>query len=91
MTLFVLKIKAAELENIDKIVPIMNNLWKFNVTGSGGADSGDIREGVTISEEELVALDGSRGQVSVIRCQFIMILRHKFLVSELENVGPLRC
>ena len=62
MTLYVLKIKA-DLENIDKIIANINNLWKFNVASSSGVESGEIRKGITISDAELLDLDGSRGQV----------------------------
>ena len=62
MTIYVLKIKA-ELENIDLLVPKAHNLWKFNVACVGGAE---IRRGITITDEDMIELDGSKGAANFI-------------------------
>lgn len=53
---FVLEIKA-DLENIEKLVPIDGNLWKFDVESL----SGELREGITFSASEELQIQGSRG------------------------------
>ena len=61
MPIYHLKIKA-ELENIEYLKKIPNNLWKFDVISTGG----DTKEGVTVSEEDIIELDGSKGEANYI-------------------------
>lgn len=56
MTIFALQIKAT-LENVSKLIPISNNLWKFDIINS----SGERREGITVTLEDQIELEGSRG------------------------------
>ena len=57
MPLYLLQIKA-ELENIASIQPIENNLWKLNIVSSGG----DSKDGITVSGEDIIELEGSKGE-----------------------------
>ncbi|TMW59661.1 hypothetical protein Poli38472_004730 [Pythium oligandrum] len=59
MVLFVLYVKA-DLENIDKLVAPAFHQWCIDVKESNGDET---REGVVVSEEELLEVDGSRGEV----------------------------
>lgn len=59
MPTFVLKIKA-ELDNIDQLIPLGHNEWKFNMREKGGDE--EVKYGVTICDEELIDLKDSRGQ-----------------------------
>jgi hypothetical protein len=61
MPTYKISIKA-ELENIKSLSPIPNNLWKLNIRSS----SGDIREGVTISEGDVIELEGSKGTANFV-------------------------
>eukprot|EP00597_Dinobryon_sp_UTEXLB2267_P002109 CAMPEP_0170059712 /NCGR_PEP_ID=MMETSP0019_2-20121128/1902_1 /TAXON_ID=98059 /ORGANISM="Dinobryon sp., Strain UTEXLB2267" /LENGTH=152 /DNA_ID=CAMNT_0010265061 /DNA_START=50 /DNA_END=508 /DNA_ORIENTATION=+ len=53
----------AELENINKLIPIENNLWKFNIKSQDGMDS---REGITVSKGDSLELSGSKGEANFI-------------------------
>ncbi len=55
MPLFALQIKA-ELNNIDQIVPIENNAWKFDIRS---IDGGSTRDGITVCHEDVIDVDGS--------------------------------
>jgi len=68
MVLYVLKIKC-ELEGIDKLIPKPGNYWKCNIAGPGGVDGGDFKMGVTLCEDEVVDIAGSRGQAHF-ACRF---------------------
>eukprot|EP01033_Poteriospumella_lacustris_P016394 gene16394-11720_t len=57
-----LKIKA-ELENVKHLSPVRNNYWKFDIQTPQG---GDERKGITVSEEDLMPLEGSRGEAHFI-------------------------
>mmetsp|Transcript_25176 Transcript_25176/g.25383 ORF Transcript_25176/g.25383 Transcript_25176/m.25383 type:complete len:158 (-) Transcript_25176:171-644(-) len=61
MPLFLLKIKA-DLENIQRLIPIEGNHWKFDVSSL----EGETREGVTFSRSEEMQVEGSRGIVNFI-------------------------
>ena len=52
----------AELENIEMLIPIESNHWKFDIQSS----SGEIRNGITFSENEDFDLEGSRGRAHFI-------------------------
>jgi hypothetical protein len=57
-----LKIKA-ELENVKCLTPVKNNYWKFDIQTPTG---GDERKGITVCEEDLQPLEGSRGEAHFI-------------------------
>ena len=61
MPIYYLKIKA-ELENIEEIKKIPNNLWKFDINSTGG----DTKEGITVSEDDIIELDGSKGEANYV-------------------------
>lgn len=61
MTIFAIQVRAT-LENISKLIPIQNNLWKFDVVNS----SGERKEGITVSLEDEIQLEGSRGTANFV-------------------------
>eukprot|EP01038_Epipyxis_sp_PR26KG_P011755 gene11755-15729_t len=62
MPLFVLKIKA-DLENINRLIPLNDNLWTFNIQSSEG---GDRRDNITVSSSDVMELEGSKGDANFI-------------------------
>ena len=61
MPIFEIQIKA-ELENVECLEPIKSNLFKLNV----GNGSGEERNNVTISVDEVIELEGSRGTANYV-------------------------
>ena len=51
-----LSIKA-DLENIAQLMPLEDNLWKFDVE----SQSGERREGITFSRSDEMEMEGSKG------------------------------
>ena len=60
MPIFTLQIKA-DFENIDYIELIPNNLFKLDVENNG-----QIKEGITVSSEDLIEIDGSKGTANFV-------------------------
>lgn len=61
MPIFEIQIKA-ELENVECLEPIKSNLFKLNV----GNGAGEERNNVTISVDEVIELEGSRGTANYV-------------------------
>ena len=61
MPTFVLFIKA-ELENVAKLIPSNNVLWKFDVVNAAS----ERKEGITVSASEEIELHGSRGTANFV-------------------------
>eukprot|EP01035_Chromulina_nebulosa_P040978 gene40978-55379_t len=59
---YVVKMKA-ELENIQRLIPIPNNMWKMNIASSDGAD---CRNGITVSRGDVLELSGSKGDANFV-------------------------
>ena len=70
MPLYVLKIKC-DMECVSKLYSHPQTLWKFDVE----SDSGEKREGITVSKEDVIELEGSRGKPLV----FEQVSRNDFL------------
>eukprot|EP00599_Poterioochromonas_sp_BG-1_P007513 CAMPEP_0173135664 /NCGR_PEP_ID=MMETSP1105-20130129/2023_1 /TAXON_ID=2985 /ORGANISM="Ochromonas sp., Strain BG-1" /LENGTH=161 /DNA_ID=CAMNT_0014047699 /DNA_START=24 /DNA_END=509 /DNA_ORIENTATION=- len=62
MPQFYLKVKA-DLENIKSLTPSVGNLWKFDIQTPGG---GEVRNGITISSDDVYPLEGSRGEANFV-------------------------
>lgn len=63
MTIYALKIKA-DLENIEQLIPKAHNLWKFNI--SSGGEGGEMRNGITISDDETTELANARNSANFV-------------------------
>ena len=81
MPLYHLKLKI-ELENIECIQKIPNNLWKFDINSLAG----DTKEGITISEEDVLELDSSKGDANFVmkwsgsnQQAYIKIIKNKLI------------
>ena len=61
MPVFEIQFKA-ELENVEFLEPIKSNLFKFNV----GNGSGEERNNVTVSVDDIYELEGSKGTANYI-------------------------
>ncbi|KAJ0393540.1 hypothetical protein P43SY_000676 [Pythium insidiosum] len=59
MVLFVLYVKA-DLENVETLEAPQHHRWCIDVKESNGDE---VREAVVVSDEELIDVDGSRGEV----------------------------
>eukprot|EP01040_Poterioochromonas_malhamensis_P013214 gene13214-14504_t len=62
MPQFYLKVKA-DLENIKSLTPSVGNLWKLDIQTPGG---GEVRNGITISSDDVYPLEGSRGEANFV-------------------------
>jgi len=63
MPVFLLRIRA-DLENIAELVPLEGNLWKFDISSGG-----EVKEGITVSSEDVIELAGSKGEANFV-CKF---------------------
>merc|ERR1719223_853751 len=61
MPLYLLKIKA-DLEGINKLIPLADNLWKLDIQN----DAGDTKSGITVSKADVIDLEGSKGQANYV-------------------------
>ena len=57
--MFVLEFKA-DLENIQDLVLNEGNLFKLNISHEG-----ETKEGITVAADDVIDLDGSKGEVLV--------------------------
>lgn len=62
MVLYHLSIKC-DLENIKQLVPIVNNLWTFDIASSDGSHT---RESITINKQDEYELEGSKGTANFV-------------------------
>ena len=61
MPVFALEIKA-DLENISKLRPLENNLWKLDISNS----EAERKLGITVSAGDEIDIEGSRGTANFI-------------------------
>mmetsp|Transcript_26686 Transcript_26686/g.39648 ORF Transcript_26686/g.39648 Transcript_26686/m.39648 type:complete len:162 (+) Transcript_26686:95-580(+) len=61
MTIYALKIKA-NLDNVARMIPLNNNMWKFDIVSNGG----ERREGITVTTADEIDLEGSRGHANFV-------------------------
>jgi hypothetical protein len=63
MPIYLLQI-CADLEGIEQLTPLPNNLWKLDIQSD--SSGGDVKKGVTVSSEDAIELDGSKGEANFV-------------------------